>query len=760
MIGFGLRLTLRGGREAATRLVLIAAAVMLGVAMLLATLAGINAVNSQNARYAWLDTDASTNHVATATTAGSASQVDPAWWLLTADEFRGTAIGRVDVAATGPNSPVPPGIPRLPGPGEYYASPALARLIHATPAAELGARYPGRQIGTVGAAALPAPDSLIIIVGHSPAELAHQHGATEVTRINTVTPSSCSNTCYGVGFDANGIDLVLAVVAAALLFPVLIFIATATRLSAARREQRFAAMRLVGATPRQIAIIAAVESTVAAAIGVGLGFALFFAVRPALAGIPFTGSRFYVDDLSLNLPDVLVVAIGIPLAAAVAARVALRRVNISPLGVSRRVTPRPPGAWRVLPLLLGLAELGYFVLAGRPKTTPGQIQAFLVGILLTMFGLVLAGPWLTMLGSRLMARTSRRAAGLIAARRLSDDPRAGFRAVSGLVLALFVASVAVSLIATIKSYDGGPNDTATDRATIADTLYQIGPNLAKKVAETPSTPPAPVQSGLAAIPGVQAVAVVHGAPAAVPPGASARYIVPVNGVVVCADIAKLPSLGRCRAGAATAYLQPELIGSQWAPRILPTAHLTVAHVRALPMMTLGIGTDGSAAAIEGARTVLEHAYPYTSAPLTVAENRAQGDEVQRVDAYQRLADVVILTSLPIAGCTLAVAVVAGLNDRRRPFSLLRLTGAPLGLLRRVVGLESAVPLLVLSVAAIGTGLLAAYLFARAQLQETLLPPDVQFYALVVAGLVAALAIIASTLPVLERITGAESARSE
>ena len=51
------------------------------------------------------------------------------------------------------------------------------------------------------------------------------------------------------GLNSNGIDLILSVVALALLLPVLIFIATATRLSAARREQRFAAMRLVGATP-------------------------------------------------------------------------------------------------------------------------------------------------------------------------------------------------------------------------------------------------------------------------------------------------------------------------------------------------------------------------------------------------------------------------------------------------------------------------------------------------------------------------------
>ena len=66
------------------------------------------------------------------------------------------------------------------------------------------------------------------------------------------------------------------------------------------------------------------------------------------------------------------VAIGVPVAAALVARLALRRVHISPLGVTRRVTPKPPRAWRVLPLLAGLAELGFFVVHGRPATAPGR----------------------------------------------------------------------------------------------------------------------------------------------------------------------------------------------------------------------------------------------------------------------------------------------------------------------------------------------------------------------------------------------------
>ena len=317
MIRLGLRLSLAGGREAATRLALIAVAVAIGVGLLLATLAGLNAVNSQNARYAWLETGSLGSNAP-----GSASPAagDPLWWQLRGDYYQGHLIGRVDIAATGPASPIPPGIAKLPGPGQFYASPALAKLLRQTPAAQLGDRYPGKQVGTIGSAALPAPDTLMIIIGHRASELSHQDGAREVSRISTTTPSSCAESCVlGVGTDANGIILILSVVAAALLFPVLIFIGGATRLSAARREQRFAAMRLVGATPGQISVISTVESAVAAVIGVAAGFGLFFALRPAIAAIPFTGDPFFTSDLSLNLPDILLVALGIPIAAAVAA---------------------------------------------------------------------------------------------------------------------------------------------------------------------------------------------------------------------------------------------------------------------------------------------------------------------------------------------------------------------------------------------------------------------------------------------------------
>ncbi len=100
--------------------------------------------------------------------------------------------------------------------------------------------------------------------------LSHQiAGASKITAIQTAPLSSCDgpSCAIAVGIDANGIDLILSVVGIGLLLPVLIFIGASTRLSAARREQRFAAMRLTGATPRQITVIASVESAVAAAAG-------------------------------------------------------------------------------------------------------------------------------------------------------------------------------------------------------------------------------------------------------------------------------------------------------------------------------------------------------------------------------------------------------------------------------------------------------------------------------------------------------------
>ncbi|HEX4092153.1 MAG TPA: FtsX-like permease family protein [Trebonia sp.] len=796
MIPLGLRLVVNGGREAITRLVILTVAVGLGVGLLLSALAATNAVSAWSSRYAWQWTGT------VSVPAGPAAGVAPLWWHPSGDTFDGQQISRYDVAATGASSPVPPGIPDDPAPGQYYASPALAALLRSTPADQLADRYPGRLAGTIGDAGLPSPSSLILIVGRTRAQLAATPFSVRVTSIPTALPGSAVNHDRRANFNASNpgnvpvvnpaglyysppegqipastSDLILSVVALAILAPVLIFIMTATRLSAARREQRFAAMRLAGATRRQISLLAAVESTAGAVLGVALGFGIFFLLRVPVAGIPFIGQPFFPAELTLSLTDVLLVALGGPAAAAVAARLALRRVRISPLGVARRVTPRPPRAWRVLPLLAGFADLGFFVAHGKPASPAAQVQAFVPGYLLIIVGLVIAGPWLTMAAARVMARSTSRPATLIAARRLADDPRAAFRAVSGLVLALLITTAAVVAIVTQDSveqtkFGSGPMlNLLTNEVADQQFSDNYAPTPGATTGAGPAASAGPLAARLTGIPGVHGVMVVRDDPGLSIPGSfhglGGSPPTPISaGVVSCAQLATVTVLGRCPAGATAAAFPADgvngpLFGlSNLSSFVWPAVNIPATRLDRLPVDAVSVATDGSLPTVERARTELENAYALTdlNAPATIDDLIVADDSTN--NDYQQLANVVILVSLVIAGCTLAAGIAAGLADRKRPFSLLRLTGARLSTLRGVVALEGAVPLLTVAAVAIGAGFGGAEMNASLQQGHSITAPGADYYLITAGGILLALGVIAATFPLLTRITGPEAARNE
>ena len=746
MIRLGLRLTLGSGREAALRVFVTAAAVALGVGLLLAALAGVNGLHAQTDRGAWLDTSAQ---------ASPPTSAAGLWWLSSTDQFGNQAIDRVDVAAAGPDAPMPPGIVHLPGPGEYYASPALTTLLQFEPANELRDRYPGRQIGIIGAAALPSPNSLIIVIGHTAHQLSQVPGAVEVGAIQR-TLASCYACQNPIG-SGPVLQWILAGGAVFLLLPVLILIATASRLSAARREERFAAMRLVGATPRQISVVSAVEAAVAAFAGVAVGFALFYVFRPLLYHVPFTGAPFAEGDLSLHWIDVVLALLGVPGAAVVSARLALRRVQISPLGVNRRSASRPPRIVRIIPLLAGIAVLVYFDAHGKPGSNGGQLLELLVGFVLLVVGLVLAGPWLTTAGSRLMVKRASRPATLLAGRRLLDNPKAAFRFISGLVIALFVASAligALSSIAFVSSSGGG----SAGKDTLADPFCSFSTSNCPASAQVPSVP-GQVLAELHATPGVRGVAVVHLSPS------QSSFRGPFGnsfGVVACDQLAKTPAIGKCSSGATVAsvgYFLSNLLGhnSHASSMIWPTVDLSVTSATRLPVDAVVVATTGSLSAIERVRTTVERVFPFQGTPIAV--DAADPSNARLLTMIQDMTDVMIVASLIIAACSLAVNIVAGLGERKRPFSLLRLTGVPTALLHRVVALESALPLLLVAAVSIVVGLVSAALYLRSQVGIAFSIPGIGYWATVFGGLAASLAIIASTFPIINRITGPEVARN-
>jgi hypothetical protein len=343
----------------------------------------------------------------------------------------------------------------------------------------------------------------------------------------------------------------------------------------------------------------------------------------------------------------------------------------------------------------------------------------------------------------------------IAGRRLSDNPRAAFRSISGLILALFITSATIGITTTIVTDHGAPADGVNATGTLADAFNTNETASGQQETAVAAIPDA-VLAGLRSVRGVQGVSVIHTDPLAATSPNENQNDVP--GLVSCAQLAGTPALGRCAAGARIASITLNLDGaatsSSQAATIWPAAAISAQRLQRLPVQTLVVGTNGSTAAIERARTALEISFPYLGPPATLISSQNSYSELQHVT------DVVILVSLVIAGCSLAVSTAGGLTDRKRPFSQLRLAGVPLGVLRRVVALETAVPLLVIAAISAGTGLVAAGLFLKSQLGESLRPPGAGYYLVVFAGLVISLSVIASALPLLERITGPEAARNE
>lgn len=343
-------------------------------------------------------------------------------------------------------TPAPPGLTSFPAKGEVYVSPALAALLHELPANQLADRFPKvSSYGTIGAAGLASPDELVAVVGRAPADPA----VSEEAEGSTMSDIDQAARAEITGFSGSHASLFTtydqqtALVGVALLvMPVVVLAAASGRLGAARREQQLAALRLAGATPRQIIGMTALETAALGAAGALTGAALYAGLLPLLAEIPYGIGGWYVSQLWVGLPWLATVVVAVTGLITLSAVSMLRQVATSPLGVAQQADPRRT---RIIRLVLFVVVL--FYLWG--STGGGQVSTRQVfGSLLLLYGAFwLLGPWVVDRLGRLVGRFARGPATLLAGRRLSDDPRGAWRTVSGLVLAGFAAGFfAVSMV--------------------------------------------------------------------------------------------------------------------------------------------------------------------------------------------------------------------------------------------------------------------------------------------------------------------------
>jgi hypothetical protein len=755
MLRLGLQLTLHSGREALVRLLVTTAAVAVGVALLLGVLAEFHAFQAQSNQPCW-----------SCTTGSPVPATLPArgeLWNDSVDFYAGQTLTRLDVAALGADAPVPPGISRLPAAGQYYASPALAALLRTVPADQLGDRFPGTMIGTIGDAGLTGPGQLAVYIGYAPKVLAASSrytppkalkaidGTRWVTSIATAPARGVFTPFFRYAFGVG----VLAV-----LFPMLVLIAAATRLAASRREERFAALRLVGGTPADIRKIAAVEAAVSSFFGAVLGIAVWLLVRPLVAGGALIGTRYFSSTVTPAGWEYAAIVAGVPAIALVAALVSLRRVQVSPLGVSRRATPPPPTFWRLVLLALGVASYVY----GLSTTTKQGISAATyVGLLLTLVGLVVAGPWFTSATARLFGAVSRGAGPLLASRRLADNPKAAFRSVTGLVLAVFLGTIVGTLVPAVNATEATPTNNALSNVLL-DQVGRSGPAAAKLL------------SGLDAISGATVYPFyLAGTPASAGngPGPGNGQVAGVYTVVSCGVMRDLAVLGQCAPGLAAVKTDD---GSMFSdnpmydtkPFVSASDPAYPFPLASLPLQAVLVRVNNPAT-LERVRTYLAVNAPPHEADgpgRSPTPARTFGEtldiRLQRAATLENLVYAAVALTLIVAGCSLAVAVGGGLVDRKRPFTLLRVSGTGVDVLSGVVLMEAAVPLvaatLVAAGIAYGTSVLA---FVRLAPAGTAIPQlGHDYYGLMGAGLVVAFGVIAVTLPLLRRMTTPENVRFE
>ncbi|MFI1307579.1 FtsX-like permease family protein [Streptomyces sioyaensis] len=779
-LAMGARFAVTGGREGWIRTALTALGVGLGVAVLLLAASVPHLLNGAQERHR------ARSVVPAAQGSGPSDRS-----LLTAPAdtaFRDRPVqGRI-VMAEGPHAPVPPGLSRLPGPGELAVSPALGDLLRSPAGRLLKDRFPHLHVtATIRDEGLTHPGELVFYQG-SDALRRSDFGVERITAFGD----------RGEPFRPGAPTVLLLLVSCvALLVPVAVFLATAVRFGGERRDRRLAALRLVGADRATTRRIAAGEALAGALFGLLTGAAVFLAGRVPLAGISLFDLGVFPSDV---VPDARVTALVVPavlLCAVGSALFTMRRVTVEPLGVTR--TARPPRRrlwWRLL-----LPAAGVALLLPRAMGGPGSGDAasvrLILGTALLLLGVAAVLPWLL---DAVVARPAATGGGSqswhLAVRRLQLSSTAAARSVSGITVAV-AGAIAVQMLLTgsLSLPDAGRTTTA---AWTEVDVYD---------GAVPTARAGQMSSLLRAAPGVRtahALVAGHAAPArrqpAPDPAAAgdgeAPQPYPVT-VADCATLRQLAPVGACSAGDVFLAAGPDGAAPRPGERLVLdpagsrgdhrvparwTVPRTARRTTAWPERPVP-GRDGRgllatpealppALLAHADLTCLLRLDPHTPDAIEYVRNAAARITPRAVvfrsgppgpdeaaGLVSRGLTACATAVLLLIGCGLLLTVLEQLRERARLLSALDALGTPRALLARSVLWQTAVPVVTGLTLAVGWGLALGTLLVRMAGR----PPRPDWWSiLALTGTAAAvvLGVTALCLPLLWRLMRPDGLRTE
>ncbi|MDR2703569.1 MAG: FtsX-like permease family protein [Cellulomonadaceae bacterium] len=246
--------------------------------------------------------------------------------------------------------------------------------------------------------------------------------------------------------------LINSLVLAAVIIPAAILLIVVGRLSSGIRDQRLAALRLIGVTPKQARTVAAVENGVLALAGAVAGFLLFAVIAPLLQrfGLPgfghFPGQ--FATTLLQNLGSIVALT-AISIAVGTSATWDHSAAKTAKTAKTARTQPSLAW-WRPILFLAALATLIVLQFIPVNLDNPGPIGiTWLVATAIGTIGIALLTPFLTNGIASFWGRRSGSLAVRLGVRAIQADAVSSARVVAGLAVAVVITVTLLGLLASI-----------------------------------------------------------------------------------------------------------------------------------------------------------------------------------------------------------------------------------------------------------------------------------------------------------------------
>lgn len=234
----------------------------------------------------------------------------------------------------------------------------------------------------------------------------------------------------------------LALFASVLLVPSLLGLLTqAARANLGGREEHLAALRLIGATAGEVRGMMILESLRQALIGLVLGSVLYVITCPAWSLLTFQEKRVGAWEMLTwwVIPAAWIVVLVL---AACSVWLALRRVAVTPLGVTKKIPPKGQSVITLVLSVVGAVVLYRYLssLTIAPEADALEFVVMLVvaGSILTVNALIAVGV------IQLLARLSYRvpgAANYVATRRVGRGAKTTWKRVTALYFVAFIGGI-------------------------------------------------------------------------------------------------------------------------------------------------------------------------------------------------------------------------------------------------------------------------------------------------------------------------------